>query len=1022
MFTPAQVHFSLRGSDLVIRVQHKDKNDLLQLVPPDKLKWDLPIVLIEDHVHWLNLSTSIIEIRPLKNLWEQSDENWRIDCADGKYRVYKGRQSLVDMRSQTWDMVSSLLKGLDAPEHLVVTTSTTGMSPAPRLSVALPRHGLSFFVNSDGDLESDDFKEMVYDENQDIGTLFGLVDRLVLRPKVAVEEGLVLRCVLIAHPPDKTRGGISDSPATYDVYNVDTELGRLKGNSSWESKDFLSRAHARVSIDWGPDLLTGRTGAQEALSILRCAGYQSLGQRRSPEPSGIPELSWYPQTGIARGERPNPVRSSWFLTRRRRARRATYLFSPNDVTSTFLGDCNDVEPVSSLPEPQLEDTACTAASVIYHLLADTSTCVNNVSIWAKDWGDAMDGNATDSPSPYSGASWNSNLPQMLLVKVNDILQEHNGARRQFYLLFLLPTLAYCSSHPQTAFLSMFLAFAKEGQHQLGNYADYNLLDGYFAHRVVLDHHILAWVRKFDMGDISRDRVEDAVESFLRLGALPADTIPILPLDPEIRNVTELSRTFQELLSSCHRNLKLKEEISHVLREALPASSPCSFPHLRFMLGDSLHPLSAVQHTDQRSWCPITLGLLLSTRDVPALPQPTNFPRYNTDGDKYSSLATPAFNRLLSSLQMAEGCPGFQDQYIAHLHSSARHVHEEYQTTPGTAIKCPIEELKKHFVECRRRWMDALRHLKDSLSATTADPLEQTLARCGQWPPITTYSLLGCLASTSPIKISENWKRCLVQFALLLLELQHSRRLLRFASAGLEEEFSKELENEGCEGWDAEQYPDWLLVQVCSQSLSVHVQLMIPFHACQLEGDFFIRRAQANTAMEIISPQSGENSVMQVNMGEGKSSVIVPVAAATLADGHRLVRVIVPKSLTTQMKYLLVDRLGGLANRPIYQLPFSRSDYFWGIKTEALSKWVEERGVVLVSPEDVLSLKLRSVESQVSEPNFSTPSSSKLFKSINYDVLVTLSLEFVSATITESTMFDLADRPSIVERMLPRQYI
>ena len=208
MFTPAQVHFSLRDGDLVIRAQHKDRNDLLQLVPPDKLEGDLPIVLVDGHMHWLNLSTSIIEIRPRQSIWKQSDENWRIGCADGKYRVYKDHRFLVDMRSQTWAMVSSLLKSLDSPEHLVVTTSTTGMSTAPRLSVALPRHGLSFFVNSDGDLESDDFKEMVYDENQDIGTLFGLVDRLVLRAEVAVEEGLFPRRVLISRLPYTTRGGL----------------------------------------------------------------------------------------------------------------------------------------------------------------------------------------------------------------------------------------------------------------------------------------------------------------------------------------------------------------------------------------------------------------------------------------------------------------------------------------------------------------------------------------------------------------------------------------------------------------------------------------------------------------------------------------------------------------------------------------------------------------------------------------------------------------------------------------------
>ena len=371
---------------------------------------------------------------------------------------------------------------------------------------------------------------------------------------------------------------------------------------------------------------------------------------------------------------------------------------------------------------------------------------------------------------------------------------------------------------------MLLAFARRGHRQLGNYADYNLLDGYSAHGVVLERLIFAWSRKFEVYWSSpASCVEDAVEGLLRLGAPSIDTIlaTLFRHYADIRRLTECTRTFQDLFSSCHRNLKLKEEISRVLQEALPTSRPCSFPHLQFMLGDSLHPSLAPRYTHERSWCPITLGLLLSTRDVPALPQPTSLLQYNSDGDKYSS-ATPAFNQLLSSLQMTEGGPRFQDRYIAHLHSSARHVHEEYQTTQRTMRKYSIEELKKHFVECRRRWMDALRRLKDSLSATTADPLEQTLARCGRWPPVTTYSLLGCLASTSPITLSEDWKRCLVRFALLLLGLQRARRLLRFASASLEEEFSKELENEGCEGWDAERYPDWLLVQVGSRSMSVHV--------------------------------------------------------------------------------------------------------------------------------------------------------------------------------------------------------
>lgn len=110
--------------------------------------------------------------------------------------------------------------------------------------------------------------------------------------------------------------------------------------------------------------------------------------------------------------------------------------------------------------------------------------------------------------------------------------------------------------------------------------------------------------------------------------------------------------------------------------------------------------------------------------------------------------------------------------------------------------------------------------------------------------------------------------------------------------------------------------------------------------------------------------------MQVNMGEGKSSVILPICAATLADGNQLVRVVVPKALSVQMFSLLVDRLGGLVNRPIYHLPFSRaltggySHQQFDMLRELLSECVREHGILVVQPEHVLSLKLSSVEKQL----------------------------------------------------------
>lgn len=113
--------------------------------------------------------------------------------------------------------------------------------------------------------------------------------------------------------------------------------------------------------------------------------------------------------------------------------------------------------------------------------------------------------------------------------------------------------------------------------------------------------------------------------------------------------------------------------------------------------------------------------------------------------------------------------------------------------------------------------------------------------------------------------------------------------------------------------------------------------------------------------------------MQVNMGEGKSSVILPICAATLADGTRLVRVIAPKALIPQTLQFLTDRLCGLVHRPVYHLRWSRGGE--QSKVECLQKLVTLKdgcGLIVMQPEDVLSLKLDCVEAQLIENGISIP--------------------------------------------------
>jgi len=108
------------------------------------------------------------------------------------------------------------------------------------------------------------------------------------------------------------------------------------------------------------------------------------------------------------------------------------------------------------------------------------------------------------------------------------------------------------------------------------------------------------------------------------------------------------------------------------------------------------------------------------------------------------------------------------------------------------------------------------------------------------------------------------------------------------------------------------------------------------------------------------------------MGEGKSHVIVPLTAAALSDGHRLVRVIVLKSLSAQMFQLLVERLSGLAQRRIFYVPFSRALSINSSKVQMYRDLMQEcmdaKGILVVQPDHILSFQLMAVDRQLSPQN------------------------------------------------------
>jgi hypothetical protein len=177
-------------------------------------------------------------------------------------------------------MVSSLLSPLESPEYIIITHASHA------LEVTLPRLHLSFFVNSNWELECRSIPGFIVDKAQSCGTMFGLKNKFILCPRPNdSEESLLPRRVIIP------QGGISfgtDGNFTtvsittgakqhvrWHEYTVDTDLGCLKSNASLSSKLYLCYLHALTSHCL-PDPLLGHTGTEEALYMLRSAACRSF--------------------------------------------------------------------------------------------------------------------------------------------------------------------------------------------------------------------------------------------------------------------------------------------------------------------------------------------------------------------------------------------------------------------------------------------------------------------------------------------------------------------------------------------------------------------------------------------------------------------------------------------------------------------------------------------------------------------------------------------------------------------------
>ncbi|KAJ6005943.1 hypothetical protein N7451_003887 [Penicillium sp. IBT 35674x] len=209
----------------------------------------------------------------------------------------------------------------------------------------------------------------------------------------------------------------------------------------------------------------------------------------------------------------------------------------------------------------------------------------------------------------------------------------------------------------------------------------------------------------------------------------------------------------------------------------------------------------------------------------------------------------------------------------------------------------------------------------------------------QYPRLSPILFLEQLSRHRWDSLEIDWKRCFITYGCSITKLQRAKRLASLISH--RDELLKELQNPGHTNWHPTEFPETLLLEI--------------------ENGILIRGIQEEIAATMRHSPPGKNSVMQLNMGEGKSSVIVPMVVASFANGFCLARVFVAKPQSRQMFQMLVAKLGGLLGRRVYHMPIARSLKLEEAEADEIERMciecISQGGVLLVQPEHILSLKL-----------------------------------------------------------------
>ena len=911
-----EIHFGLRGRSVVI--QALTWNGLLEYVPRSVFmnndSFDLPSGLVENCVHWLNIHSKRLEIRRKPAIWKTRQSDWILDVSSR--RAQRRGVFLVDPHSDLCKLVAGIFRHFDDPQRLTIFQPVTG-----RLSVELRHLELSFFVNRRSLLECRELRAEI-DPNQDAGTLYGFESKIVLRDVANIERRSIITALgQLTYKRHGMHVAVwARSTNEYGRFGIDDVLGRL--SCPPEPRLLYSKAqfHAFTSFVL-PDALTGRTGTEEALHTLR-SGYCQPWTPMGDSPASIlrfikrlsPDRDYYPRDKrrlqaviwdqhltmsiqhdgyetlvleiLAKSDRLGAfaphnedginfdIQVPSHLRRRGEIRRLVYERGSSESGRLTTG--NDMvyksrDRQASLPHAtnvyQIVRLVCRRPFSI-HLTRDLAAILQDWKLIGgfHDTSENIPSCLSDLIENNIGEQWGSLVDICRLTDVQDL---YKLAFRLGLLSFgtdsginIIKSLAAfgCLDElkalqpPSCPSFADFKFRASPTLESLLKFiaADYPIFEpnpkqskaqqelAREKHRILCEAEGRSLARFLLEQWPSAEPSAEEFESTVINVELALERI--LPEWQRLHQNMQLSKYVVQAQEILDRHKGAKDMSVPQTWNAKPAvffasNRACVIPSLPGDLLVKCGPLASEHSSPNHE--------LLPSKDVSRGEHSSN-ERNQISHTTTSSKEAIELGKILDSFAMSPDA--LRQQYGKDLKKSLTALENisnqpRLQKTPPGVIVVG-ESIDKARVVLN----DQLDRIRNALSAD--DDRFQWLQLGNLWPCTTPETILEQLRSRSDHQFGNYMKEGLVRYGILVTALQ---RLLRMNHARLKGDQHKMLEewrNTGHENWSPLDIPDWLLLEI--------------------DSDILIRREQINVAHAIISPASGANSLLQMNMGKGKS--------------------------------------------------------------------------------------------------------------------------------------------------------